>query len=81
MKLSTLALLSAATLFAAGAVVAEEKTPPTFKSLDGNGDKSLSAEEFDKAGIKQKFAGLDTNGDGKLSPGEYAVVLGDEDCE
>ena len=79
MKLSTLTLAAAMAAFAGAAVAA----PPTFSSLDANGDGSLDQEEFAKAteaGVKKKFEKLDTNGDGKLSKSEYGVVMGGDDC-
>lgn len=81
MKVTKIVFLSGILAFTTGAVIAAEA--PKFKDLDGDGNKSLDANEYAKAkdaGIEKTFGDLDKNKDGKLDLNEYSVIM-DEDCE
>ncbi len=82
MKLTHLILLAGMTVLATSALAAAKA--PKFTDVDANTDGGIDATEFAKAteaGVKEEFAKLDKDSDGKLSKSEYAVVMGDEDCE
>lgn len=88
MKKSTLILVTTLGFVAMQVPVVQaadaKKGPPKFNAIDIDKDKFLTEEEFSKAteaGVKFKFKKLDKNKDGKLSKKEYAIVMGDEECE
>lgn len=61
-------------LFAAGALAAQAGAPPTFESLDKNGDGKVSLNEAaENDALFVAFKSLDSNKDGLLSREEFAA--------
>lgn len=65
-------ILTLSALACSGATLAQD-APPSFQSLDKNGDGRISvAEAADNDRLFVAFKDLDTDKDGELTPEEYA---------
>ncbi len=72
--MKTLSALIFSLLLGSGMALAQD-VPPTFSSVDTNGDGQISASELAAAGLPFTMDQADTNGDGVLSREEYQQAI------